>query len=268
MLQESLGDGGDTPVGGIAQAPPPLDVAADLVDQRVFGVGLQVKGRLPGGRLFPRGRNGDDEARRTAPLPRLALRAADRSGRADDAIPARDRANSESAVRRSCSPSSPRTTVRTWAAGLSCARQSRILCEDDSVAKGCQRIPHKRAFDCSWCQRMRLLGRRPGADFSMATTAAARCLKSAVFTGGSGSMLGTLPVHPSNAVPDFGFWRDTRPALGLARSATNRTIGLCVRPAMRCRSRWSSSGCLQDAYSGSISRQCKQKRPRGTASTA
>ena len=48
MLQEPLGDGGHAPVGGIAQAPPRIDVAADLVDQRVFGVGLQVKGGLRG----------------------------------------------------------------------------------------------------------------------------------------------------------------------------------------------------------------------------
>ena len=46
MLQEPLGDCGHAPVGGIAQAPPPIDVAADLVDQRVLGVGLQIEGRL------------------------------------------------------------------------------------------------------------------------------------------------------------------------------------------------------------------------------
>jgi hypothetical protein len=71
MLQEALGDGGDAPVGGIAKAPPPLDVAADLVDQRVLGVGLQAKGRLRGRRFLPRGRNWDNEARWAAPLPRL-----------------------------------------------------------------------------------------------------------------------------------------------------------------------------------------------------
>ena len=49
-------------------------IAADLVDQRVFGVGLQVKGRLPGRRLLPRGRNRDNEAGRAATLPRLALK--------------------------------------------------------------------------------------------------------------------------------------------------------------------------------------------------
>ena len=48
MLQEPLGDGGHAPVGGIAQAPPWIDVAADLVDERVFGVGLQVEGGLQG----------------------------------------------------------------------------------------------------------------------------------------------------------------------------------------------------------------------------
>ena len=73
MLQEPLGDRGHAPVGGIAQAPPPLDVAADLVDQRVLGVGLQIEGRLRGRRLLPRGRNRHDEARRAATLPRLSL---------------------------------------------------------------------------------------------------------------------------------------------------------------------------------------------------
>ena len=74
MLQEPLGDAGHAPVGRIAQAPPPIDVAADLVDQRVLGVGLQVEGGLRGGRLLPRGRNGHNEARRAAALPRLALK--------------------------------------------------------------------------------------------------------------------------------------------------------------------------------------------------
>jgi hypothetical protein len=69
MLQESLGDRGYAPVGGIAQAPPPLHVAADLVDERVFGVGFQVEGSLPGGRFFPGGRNRDNEAGWTTPLP-------------------------------------------------------------------------------------------------------------------------------------------------------------------------------------------------------
>jgi hypothetical protein len=75
VLQEPLGDWGHAPVSRISQMPPPIDVAADLVDQRVLGVGLQIEGCLRRGRLLPGDRNGDNEARRTAALPWLALSA-------------------------------------------------------------------------------------------------------------------------------------------------------------------------------------------------
>ena len=46
-----------------------------------------------------------------------------------------------------------------------------------------------------------------------------------------------------------------------------RTIGLRIGPATGYRSRRSAAGCLQNAYSGPKSGQCKQKRPRGTVLT-
>ena len=73
VLQEPLGDCGHAPVSRISHTPPPIEVAADLVDQRVLGVGLQIEGPLRRGRLLPRGRNRDNKSRRAAALPRLPL---------------------------------------------------------------------------------------------------------------------------------------------------------------------------------------------------
>ena len=43
MLEQPLGRTGHAPVGRIAQRAPGIDVAANLVDQRVFGIGLQIE---------------------------------------------------------------------------------------------------------------------------------------------------------------------------------------------------------------------------------
>ena len=53
MFQEPLRYAGDTPIGRIAQRAPSIEIAANFVDQRIFAVGFEIKGRLAGRRLLP-----------------------------------------------------------------------------------------------------------------------------------------------------------------------------------------------------------------------
>ncbi len=52
-----------TPIGGIAQRAQRIEIAANLIDQGVFGIGFQVK----------RSRNWHSESRRATTRPRLPV---------------------------------------------------------------------------------------------------------------------------------------------------------------------------------------------------
>ncbi|WP_205502859.1 hypothetical protein, partial [Rhodopseudomonas sp. BR0G17] len=66
VLQEPLGRTDNLPVSRIAQRPPAVDIAADFIDQSVFGVGFEVKRPLILGGLLPRCGYQNDEPRRPA----------------------------------------------------------------------------------------------------------------------------------------------------------------------------------------------------------